>query len=102
MGRDLCHLCYLTPAFSGVLKKWGKIRSGYISPAFSRAQDWVELLHNPFVSRVPQKVRKLELAASPLPCRRPKMGWKHTITCVVSGVPGKGNKIRNCYITLAL
>ena len=40
------HYCYC---------KGDKIRSGYITPAFSGAQKWAELLHKPCVLRGPQQ-----------------------------------------------
>ena len=43
--------CYITPAFSGVpnAKRGDKIRSGYLTLAFSGAQKRAELLHNPCI-----------------------------------------------------
>ena len=39
--------CYVTPAFSGVLKQEDKIRIGYLTPAFVGAHKWAELLRSP-------------------------------------------------------
>ena len=39
--------CYITPAFSGVPKRGDKIKSGYLTLAFSGAHKWVEVLNNP-------------------------------------------------------
>ena len=44
----------VTPAFSGVPGKGGKIRSGYITPAFSGAHKWAELLRKPCILGSPQ------------------------------------------------
>ena len=48
--------CYATPAFSGIpnAKRGDKIRSGYLTPAFSRAQKRAELLHEPCILGDPQ------------------------------------------------
>ena len=49
--------CYVTPAFSGVpnAKRWEKIRSGYLTLAFSGAQKRAELLRNPCILGDPQR-----------------------------------------------
>ena len=43
--------CYVTPAFSGVpnAKRGDKIRSGYLTNTFSRAQKRADLLRNPCI-----------------------------------------------------
>ena len=46
----------VTPVFSGVPKKWDKIRIGYIIPAFAGARKWAELLCNPCVLGGTQKM----------------------------------------------
>ena len=48
--------CYATPAFSRVpnAKRGDKIRSGYLTPAFSGAHKWAELLRNPCILKGPQ------------------------------------------------
>ena len=49
--------CYVTPAFSGVpnAKCGDKIVIRYLTPAFSRAQTWVELLRNLCILEGPQR-----------------------------------------------
>ena len=54
--------CYVTPAFSGVQKQGDQIRSGCLTPAFSGAHKWVELLPlhvTPAFSGVPSKGDKI-------------------------------------------
>ena len=46
--------CYVTPAVSGVSNEGDKIKSGYLTNAFSGAHNWEELLHNPCMLVVPQ------------------------------------------------
>ena len=98
--------CYTTPAFSGILKKGYKSRSGYLTPAFSRAQKRVELLRNPCIlggSPTPSTGPKSEMAASPLPCRGAKRGWDCYATPAFPGVPNakRGDKIRSGCLTPA-
>ena len=52
-GRDCC----VTPAFSGIPnpKREEKIRSGYLTPAFSGAQKRAKLLRNPCILGDPQR-----------------------------------------------
>ena len=47
-------ICCVT-LFSGVPNRGDKIRSGYITSAFSGAHKWAELLRNPCVLWGPQK-----------------------------------------------
>ena len=49
--------CYITPAFSGILndKLGDKIRSRYLTLAFSGAQKKAELLRNPCILGDPQR-----------------------------------------------
>ena len=81
--------------------KGRKIRSG----CHSRAQKRVELLHHPCIVGDPQHWgTKSKVAASPLPSRGPKRGWKCYVTPVFWGlhyirggkqkwpVPGSGKK----------
>ena len=37
-------ICYVVPAFLGFPKQGDKSRTGYLTPAFSGAQKWAELL----------------------------------------------------------
>ena len=48
--------CYVIPAFSGVpnAKRGEKIRSGCLTPTFSRAQSGAEVLRNPCILGGPQ------------------------------------------------
>ena len=49
--------CYVTPAFSGIpnAKRGEKIRSGYLTLAFSGAQKRAEVLHNLCILGGPQR-----------------------------------------------
>ena len=49
--------CYITPAFTGVpnAKRGEKIRSGHLTPAFSRAQKRAELLRGPCILGGPKR-----------------------------------------------
>ena len=49
--------CYVTLAFSGFphIKNGNKIRSGYLTPAFSGAQKRAQLLRNPCILGGPQQ-----------------------------------------------
>ena len=88
--------CYETPVFSRVPNKGDKIRSGCLNLAFSGAQKRVEVLQNPCVLGGPQtRGQGSEVVASPLPSRVPKRGRNCYQTCVFSGVPDKGDKIRS-------
>ena len=51
--------CYIIPAFSGIpnAKRGEKIRSGYLTLAFSGAQKRAELLRNPCILGNPQRQR---------------------------------------------
>ena len=63
--------CYVAPAFSGILndKLGDKIKSRYLTPAFSRAQKRAELLHNPCILGEPQRqTRKQNQKWLPHPC----------------------------------
>ena len=120
--------CYVTLAFSGILntkrgeqnRKWSptkgnKIRSGYLTPAFSRAQKRAAMLcHRCILGDPQQRGAKSEWAASLLPSRGPKRGRKCYVTLAFSGIPNtkrgeqnrkwspaKGKKIRSGYLTLA-
>ena len=54
----ICHPCIL----GNPQTKGDKIRSGYLTPAFSGAHKWAEMLRNPCILREPQtkgdKIRK--------------------------------------------
>ena len=49
--------CYATPAFLGVpnAKRGDKIRSSYLTPAFSGGQKRAEMLRNPYILEGPQR-----------------------------------------------
>ena len=90
--------CYLTLAFSGVPNEGDKIRSGCLTPVFSRVHKWAEVLRNPYLVRGPQEVRHLtlpqhlgefkgtksEVVASPLHIRKPTSGRAEVVrnSCV--------------------
>ena len=68
--------------------KRDKIQIGYDIPTFLGAHEWAEVLHNPYILRVPrQRGTKSKLAASPMPSRGPTSGRKCYITPAFSGVP---------------
>ena len=79
-----------------------KIRSGYITLAFSGAQKWAELLRNPCVLGGSEERTKSKEATSPLPSRGPTTGQNCYVTLAFSGVPRRGDKIRGGYITPCL
>ena len=71
--------CYVTPAFTGIpnAKRGDKIRSGYLTFAFSGAQKRAEVLRNPCILGDPQRqVRGQNQKWLPHPCIRggPKEG----------------------------
>ena len=81
-----------------------KIRSGCLTPAFSKAQKRAEMLCHPCILGDPQqRGTKSEVAASPLPSRGPKRGRKCYVTLAFSGSPkpSAGNKIRSGHLTFA-
>ena len=89
--------CYATCAFSGVpnTKRRNKIRSGYLTAAFSGARKRVELPRKPRIlggSPTPSAGTKSEVAASPLPSRGPKRGWSCYAYRHCKGSPTKGKK----------
>ena len=96
---------YLTSAFSGVpnAKHWDKIRSGYLSPAFSGAQKRANLLPNPCILGGPQRqARGQNQKWLPHPCLpRDQRRAELYVTLTFSGVPNakRGNKIRSRYLT---
>ena len=74
-----------------------KIRSGRLTPAFSRAQKRAEMLRHPYILGGPQQRGtksevKLEVATSPLPSHGPKKGRKCYITPAFLVVPNKGEQ----------
>ena len=80
----------------GAPTKGSKIRMGCLSHAFSGAQKWAEVLRHPGVLEGPKQWgTKSELAASAMPSRGPKSGWKCYVTPVFSGVPNKGEQNQN-------
>ena len=111
--------CYITPAFSGILNKGDKIRSGRLTPAFPVPQKRVELLCIPCVVGGPQQrgqnqkwlphpcflrgPKEGEIVTQPLHSRgspTPSAGTKSELAA--SPVPSRGAKRgRNCYATRA-
>ena len=114
--------CYVNPAFSRVPKKGDKITSGYLTPRFSGAHKWAEVLRNPSVLRGPQK-RGQNQKWLPHPCPAgaaanqcvtlrgvrpfwglyppPPGGWVLTTTSP-RALPSRGLKSgRRCYVTPA-
>ena len=47
--------CYVTHAFSVVSNKWDAIGIGCLTPAFSGAHKWAELLHQSYIIGCPQQ-----------------------------------------------
>ena len=96
--------CYVNPAFSCIPnarrgeqnQKWSptkgnKIRSGYLTPAFSEARKRAEMRHQPCILKDPQ--RQAQGAKSEMVRSKRKQHHKWS--------PTKGNKIRSGYLTLA-
>ena len=99
--------CYGTRAFSGLphAKKREKIRSGYLTPAFSGAYKTAKLLRNPCILGVPnpkngdKSSRAYLTPASGGPIRGPNC----YITPAFAGIPNpkSGDKMRSGYLTPA-
>ena len=65
-----------------------KIKSGCLTPAFSRAQKRAEILHRPCILGDPrQRGTKSEVTASAIPSRRPRRGRKCYVALAFSGIP---------------
>ena len=78
---------YVTPPFSPVPNKGGKLRPGYFTLA---------------VSMLPDKGDKMRIGHSiPSPSRGPTSGRSYYVTPEFSAVPYKGDKIRIGFLTLA-
>ena len=87
--------CYITPTFSGVPNKVDKIRSGYLTLAFSVAHKRVEVLRNPCILGGTQtKGTKSKVAAAPLHSRGPKREQNCYVTPAFARVSKKGFKKR--------
>ena len=107
--------CYVTPAFSGIpnkgeqnqkwsLTKGNKIRSGYLTLAFSGVQKRAGMLRHPCILGDPQqRGAKSEVVPNkgehnpkwlPHPCLLggPKRGRKSYVTPAFSGIPNKGEQ----------
>ena len=88
--------CYVTAAFWGVPNKGEQIQNWLPQPCLLGAQKWAEVLLHPCILGGPQqRGTKSELAASTMPPRGPKSGWKCYVTFAFSGVPNKGNQNQN-------
>ena len=61
--------CYVTRRISGIpiAKRTEKIRSGYLTLAFSGGHEWAELLRNPSILGGPQTGKKNQIWV-PHPC----------------------------------
>ena len=79
--------------FKGIATPSG--RKCYITPAFSGACKWAEVLNNPCILGGPQtlgdKIRNRCLSPA---FSGPRRGRKHYITPAFSGVPNKGDNIK--------
>ena len=100
--------CYVIPAFSGVpnAKRGEKIRSGCLTPTFSRAQSGAEVLRNPCILRGPQHQERGEnqkWLPHPYLLGGPKTGRKCYVIPAFSGVPNakRREKIRSGCLTPA-
>ena len=109
--------CSVTPAFSGVPNKGDKIRSGYLTPAFSGAQKRANRYITPAFSGFPNKGVEIrsgcltpaflgphkwaEVLCNPYILGRPQQrGTKSEVA--TSPLPSKWPKRgQNCYVTLA-
>ena len=67
LGPTSGRQCYTTRTFSEVPKQGNKIRHGCLTPAFSGAHKWAEVLRNPYILRGPQK-REQNQKWLPHPC----------------------------------
>ena len=89
------------PYVLGVPKKGDKITSGYITPAFSRVQDWAQLTYNPYILNPPQDGDKITSGYLTLAFLRAQ-DWAHLLcNPYVLGVPIRGDKIAEGGNTLA-
>ena len=109
-AKMLCHPCILghpcllggpkegknvtAPLHSrGSQTKGTKIRSGYLTPAFSGAQKRAEMLCHPFILVDPKpRGTKSDVATSPLPSWGHKRGCKCYGTSASSGINNKGEQ----------
>ena len=85
--------CYITATFRGVPNKADKIRSGYLTLAFSGAHKRVVLLRNPCILGVPNKGGQNQKWL-PYPCLlegpKKERNWYATPTSL--GIPNTGDK----------
>ena len=85
--------CYATRAFLGIPKNRDKIKSGSLTPAFSAAHKWAELLRNPCILGDPQQ-RGQNQKGLPHPCLLggPHVGGIATSPLRSRGALAKGTK----------
>ena len=97
--------CYVTPASLGLpnAKRKERIRSGYLTPAFSNAHNGAELLSLLHSRGSPNKETKSEAVASSLPSRGRRTGRNCYVIPVFSGIPNtkRREKIRSGYLNPA-
>ena len=110
--------CYVIPKYSGIPKTKGdKIRSGYLTPAFSGADKWAEMLRHPYILGDPQNKGGHNQKWVPHPCLLggPQVGGNATSSLDTRGSPKhRGTKLevgtsplpsrgptsgRKCYVT---
>ena len=75
-----------------------KIRSGYLTPAFSGPPKKGEMLCHRYILGDPQcqaQRTKSEVATPPLPCRGPRRGQKCNVAPTFSGIPNAKREERN-------
>ena len=101
---------YLTPAYSGYVTlassiisiRGDKFRNGYLTPTLPGAQKRAHLLRKPLHSPgSPEEGTKSEVATSPLPSRGHIRGRNCYVTPAYSRVPKRGDKSTGGYHPLA-
>ena len=82
--------CYVIPRYSGIPKTKGdKIRSWYLTPAFSGADKWTEMLRHPYILGDPQNKGGQNQKWVPHACslRGPQVGGNATSPLNTPGSP---------------
>ena len=94
MGVLSPHFCIAGGGLGASKEKGGGGSRTRLTPAFSGAQKWAEVLHNPAFSGVPNKGDKIRIGCLTRAFLGAKRGRKCYITPAFSGVPNKRDKIR--------
>ena len=95
-------ICDVPFAFLGVLIEAMKLKSGYITPTFSGAHKWVELLRKPYILRLStEKATRSKVGTSCPTSRGPKRGQNYYVHLAFWVIANKENKLNRGYITCA-